>query len=178
MMIRNSQAGTRGIWSKLSRLAMLPVALGGLVAGAASASAQSHQIVVTIHEVRALDNFDALSRGDIFARATIAGEINSTPVFKQAIKQGETIRPAWTLSRTVKPGVHAIKLELFDKDVTKDEVIDINRLPNKRIQEFTINTRNCRISGFAGAPRCGMRITRAGTERKSADIIFSVDVKK
>ena len=160
-------------------LCLAVAALASWATGATVASAQgAHQITVTIHDIKALDKFDTFSRGDIFARVTIAGEIQATQVWKQAVKPGDIMRPNWTITRSVKPGTHAIQLEILDKDITKDEVIDVNRLPNKRVQDFTVNTRNCAVGGFAGSPRCGNRITRAGSESKSAEVVFSVAVKK
>jgi hypothetical protein len=71
-----------------------------------------------------------------------------------------------------------VTLEIFDRDVTKNEPVDINRVANKRKLDFTIDTRNCRISGLTGVRSCRATIVRAGTEPKSAEVTFSVDVRK
>jgi hypothetical protein len=157
---------------------MAPLALGGMVMCEAPAAAQSHQIVVTVHEIKALDRADVASRGDFFAQITIAGDAKATPVVKTPTQAPGSIRPDWKVTSSVKPGRNAVKIELFDKDLAKDDPIDINRLDNRRILEFTVDTRSCRIDGFASAYRCKSRIVRAGKERKAAEITFSVDVKK
>jgi hypothetical protein len=73
--------------------------------------------------------------------------------------------------------VHPIKVELIDKDLSQDDVIDINRLPNRRVLEFTIDTHCCRIEGFASDYSCKSRINRTGKEAKAAEITFTVDAR-
>jgi hypothetical protein len=41
-----------------------------------------------------------------------------------------------------------------------------------------VNTRNCRIDGFSSRFKCGQKITRAGKEKKAAEVTFIVMVKK
>lgn len=140
----------------------------------AGAQAAKHEITVTVTRFKALDRADELSAGDFFARVTIDGASQQTAV----ISDKAEVQPNWKLSKEVKPGVHKIKLALIDKDVSVDDPIDINRLPNKRDIDFTVDTRSCKIDGFAQSYKCGATITRAGTERKKAEISFKIDVKK
>ncbi|AHB50265.1 hypothetical protein W911_12635 [Hyphomicrobium nitrativorans NL23] len=140
----------------------------------AGAQAAKHEITVTVTRFKALDRADELSAGDFFARVTIDGASQQTAV----ISDKAEVKPDWKLSKEVKPGVHKVKLELIDKDVSVDDPIDINRLPNKRDLDFTVDTRSCKLDGFAQSYKCGATITRAGTERKKAEISFKVDVKK
>jgi hypothetical protein len=127
-----------------------------------------------IQRVKALDKIDALSKPDFLARVTIAGKAQVV----QRVREGEDISPNWRISEVVPPGRHDVRIEVFDRDLTKNEPIDINRLPNKRHQDFTIDTRSCRIGGFAGVPRCNTPIVRGGTEAKRAEVTFTVSVKK
>jgi hypothetical protein len=82
------------------------------------------------------------------------------------------------ISKTVAAGVHNIKLEILDKDVTKNDFVDVNRVDNKRDLDFTIDTRSCRIGGFSTAYRCRSPIVRAGNEKKKAEVTFSIAVKR
>lgn len=152
------------------------VAFGAVVFQPAEADAQAakHEITVTVTRFKALDKADELSAGDFFARVTIDGQKLTSPV----ISDRTEVKPDWKLSKSVSPGVHKIKLELIDKDVSVDDPIDINRLGNKRDLDFTVDTRSCKIDGFAQAAKCGAVITRSGGERKMAEISFKVDVKK
>jgi hypothetical protein len=161
---------------------LLAIGCASLVAGLtlgtpAFAGSPTHQIVLNVRDVKALDKFDELSLGDMFARVTIAGIIQSTPVLKQEAAVGQVLRPNWQIIQNVGPGVHPVKVELIDKDLSQDDVIDINRLPNRRILEFTIDTRRCRIEGFASDYNCKSSINRKGKEPKAAEITFTVDVK-
>lgn len=146
----------------------------GVAGGAVAQSPREAEVVVTITKVRAIDKIDAFSRGDFFARVTIDGSVQAVPPVKQ---QGE-IAPNWVFTQKVKRGRVPVRVEILDKDLTKDELIDINRVPDKRVQEFTVNTRSCTIAGFAGSPRCGDSITRAGDQPKAAEITFKVTVNK
>ncbi len=161
---------------------LLAIGCASLVAGLsfgmpASAGSPTHQIVLNVSDVKALDKFDELSLGDIFARVTIAGTSQSTPILKQEAAVGQVLKPNWQIIQNVGPGVHPVKVELIDKDLSQDDVIDINRLPNRRVLEFTIDTRRCRIEGFASNFNCKSPINRAGKEPKAAEITFNVDVK-
>jgi len=154
------------------------MAIAACVALISPANAQNHQVTVTVHSVKLLDRVDAGSQADLFARVTIDGEQKATPPLKQTGRVGDTIRTEFVASKSVKPGSVPVRLEMLDKDLRSDDLIDINRLPNRRILEFNVNTRNCRIEGFASMYRCKARITRAGTERKKAEVTFTVEVRK
>lgn len=155
-------------------IAALAWGVFALQATEVGAQAAKHEITVTVTRFKALDRADELSAGDFFARVTIDGEKLTTPV----ISDRAEVQPDWKLSKTVSPGVHKVKLELIDKDVSVDDPIDINRLGNKRDLDFTVDTRSCKIDGFAQSYKCGATITRRGGERKMAEISFKVDVKK
>jgi hypothetical protein len=72
-----------------------------------------------------------------------------------------------------------VKVEIFDKDVlSKDDLIDINRVDGKRDLDFRINTRTCRVLDFSQGLRCRERIRRSGTEKRKAEITFRVDVRR
>jgi hypothetical protein len=161
-------------------IALSLIALASILAGASTTTAQSAnpQIVITVHSVKPLDKYDELSLGDLFARMTIGGQSTSTEILKQTTQPGVVIRPKWILSQSVAPGKHTVKFEFVDKDITVDDVIDINRLDKRRELEFDVDTRSCRISGFSSPQRCKARNTRTGKEKKAAEVTFSVDVKK
>jgi hypothetical protein len=144
-----------------------------LVGASSPAQAQQKEITVIIKTVKAIDKLDVFSKADFYAKVTIAGETFSTPVVKQA----DQITPNWRVSKRVAAGRHDVKLEILDKDLTKSEPIDINRLDNKRNLDFVVSTRNCRIEGFASTYRCGADITRAGNETKKAEVTFTVEVR-
>lgn len=148
--------------------------IAGVVTAGDTDAAAMHEITITISKVKALDQIDIFSKGDFFARGTIDADVQTTPVAKQ---QSE-IAPNWKISHRVAPGKHTLKLELFDKDLTKNDPIDVNPLNNNRVLEATIDTRKCRITGYNRTYRCGNSITVSGNERKAAAITFSVDVKK
>lgn len=153
-------------------LAASAPALVSMTVGAAAQ--QSHEITVTVKRFQALDKADELSNGDFFARVTIDGKSETTPV----ISDKAEVTPDWKITQPVSPGVRHIKVELIDKDVSVDDPIDINRLPNKRDLDFSVNTNTGRVDGFAESYKVGQTITRAGSERKKASISFQVDVKK
>ncbi len=161
-------------------LLALPAALAAsIVAHTPPASAQANQqIVVTVETVKPLDRFDAASKADLYARVTIAGETKSSPVIKQTGTPGQTIRVDLTVSKSVAAGTHPVKLELLDKDLAADDLIDINSIDKRRVLEFTVNTRTCRIEGFSTTYRCKSKIVRTGKEPKKAEVMFTVDVKK
>lgn len=138
---------------------------------------KEHEITVTIQKVRALDfnDWGLAGQADYYTKVTIAGETFTTT----RIKGHNEISPNWKISKSVKPGKHDVKVQIFDKDVLKpDEYIDINRVSNKRDLDFTIDTRSCRVAGFSGGYKCGQTITRDGDQKKKAHIEFRVDVKK
>lgn len=148
------------------------VLLLGLVPPVTVASQSvADEITVNISLLRSIDRIDALSAPDLYARVTIAGEAFQTEVSRNR----SATNPNWTVSKRVEPGVHDIKIEILDKDVTKNEPVDINRIENKRDLDFTINTKSCTISGFADPFRCGSEIKREGLEVKKAEISFTVN---
>lgn len=156
-------------------LAAAPLlAFTALAPSASEAQTASHELIITISEIRALDRIDDFSNGDLYARVTINGDTMKSDVLKGA----KDIKPNWRLSKKVTPGEHKVKLEIIDKDLTADDSIDINRIDNKRDLDFTVNTRTCRVEGFASTYRCGTKIRRAGNETKKADVTFTVTVKK
>ncbi|MGE3918619.1 MAG: hypothetical protein AB7F78_23240 [Hyphomicrobiaceae bacterium] len=79
-------------------------------------------------------------------------------------------------------GVYTVKLEILDKDVlSKSDLVDINRLDNKRDLDFQVRTRPCEVIGFAqpyDCSRSGAVITRGGRERKAAEVTFRVDTTR
>jgi hypothetical protein len=133
-----------------------------------------HEVVITIEQLKALDRMDVFSRADFFARVTIGGAAQSTPTARQV----ENLRPNWQIVKRVPAGVTDVKVEVFDKDVTKADPVDVNRVANKRDLDFKVNTRSCRVSGFAQSYRCGQSISRAGGENKKAELTFKVTVNK
>jgi hypothetical protein len=153
------------------RTAALAVGLGIGLAGAASAA----DIVVTIDKVAALDKIDPAGQADFFARVTIAGETFKT----ERIRRADVIEPNWVFRKKVPAGTHTVKVEIFDKDVlSKDDLIDINRVDGKRDLDFRVNTRTCRVIDFSQGFRCRDRIRRAGTEKRKAEVTFRVDVRR
>lgn len=173
-MLKAFSRNAARVWAAGAGFAALAWGMATLPPTEAEAQAAKHEITLTVTRFKALDRADELSVGDFFARVTIDGGSQRTAV----ISDRAEVRPDWKLSKEVSPGVHTIKLELIDKDVAIDDPIDINRLPNKRDLDFTVDTRSCRIDGFAETYKCGATISRAGGERKKAEISFKVDVKK
>lgn len=154
-------------------LAAVPMAAVGLYAGSSEA-ARPHEVMVKITHVKAMDAIDNFSKGDFFARVLIGDAITTTPVAKQ---QAE-IRPDWVVTEKVAPGKHKLRLQIFDKDLTADDLIDVNPLKGNRILEATIDTRSCRVSGYGKSYRCGSKVTVIGNEKKAAAVTFIVDVKR
>jgi hypothetical protein len=155
-------------------LAALPLSTLALGTTATTAAAKDPEVIIKITRVRALDQADAFSKGDFYAKVNIGGETVSTP----PVKQEASITPNWVVSRKVKAGVVKVNIGIFDKDVSVDDPIDINRINNKKDLDFTINTKTCRVEGFASTYRCGAKISRAGKEKKAAEITFIVTVKR
>ncbi len=170
------------MFGAISRAAALRKAAAGMALAVAAsavtlapieAAAADRTVTVNVTRFKALDRADELSAGDFFARVTINGKSQSTAV----ISDRAAVQPEWALSAVVPDGDVDVKLELIDKDVSVDDPIDINRISGKRDLDFTVNTRTCRIDGFAEVYKCGTTISRAGTERKKAEITFRVTVK-
>lgn len=148
------------------------VMLGAVPAVATTASAA--EVTVTIERVNGRGPGDLWSRSDFFARVTIDGVTTTTDV----VRNQNNATPNWTITREVRRGIHDIKIEILDKDVTKQESIDITRTPSKKDLDFRANTRTCSVLGFAEGYRCGQSIVREGDEGKSAEITFRVDMKR
>jgi hypothetical protein len=152
----------------------VPPMLFPLASSDAQAQSRPHEITITVSRVRAVDRLDIFSRADFFARSTIGTDAQNTPF----VRQQNDIRPNWRLVHQVPAGRHDVGLELFDRDLTKNDPVDINRVANKRRLDFTIDTRTCRITGLTGISRCKNTIVRAGAEPKSAEVTFTVDVRR
>lgn len=151
----------------------VPFAVATLTVGHGQAAAAEKELTIKISNVRLLDKVDELSKGDLYARVVINGESQKTLV----VKGENVIKPDWKITKKVPSGVQKVKIELDDKDVTQDDMIDINRVDKKRDLDFTVSTKSCRIEGFSSTYKCGSSITRAGGEAKKAEITFSVSVK-
>lgn len=161
----------RALACALTALPLSALILGSTVT---SAAAKDPEVIIKVTNVRALDRADEMSDGDFFARVTINGEKIESPV----VKQEGNIKPDWILAKKVKAGVVKVDFQIIDKDLADDDPVDVNRVDNKRNLEFTVNTRNCRIDGFSSRFKCGQKITRAGKEKKAAEVTFIVMVKK
>lgn len=166
--------------AKAKRLAMA-AALGGAGLALVSLSPSSlraegatREIVFTIKKIKPLDAWDELSKGDPYVRVTVGSTVAVSPVEKNDKSE---FRPGWKLSAKVPQGVHKVKLELIDKDLTADDPVDVNRVDNKRDLDFTVDTKTCKIEGFSSTYKCGSSISRAGKETKKGDITFTVSVK-
>lgn len=157
---------------KLAAAALLAGAatlLGGAVEAASAA-----EIEIVVDRVRALDVIDLSGGADFYARVTIAGEVFKT----DPIRNQNEISPNWIIRKQVHHGTYDVQLEILDKDVSRDDPIDINRIDPKRDLDFRVNTRTCTISGFAELYDCGTIIQRAGNEKKKAEITFRVYVRR
>ena len=152
-------------------LLVLPAAVIALAPGS-DAATTNQELTVKVSKVKALDRLDEFSKGDLYVRVTIDGEVQSSPV----VRVESVNKLDWKLSKKVSRGEHKVKVELLDKDLTQDDAIDINRVDKKRDLDFTV-TSGCRIEGFSSAYKCGSSITRTGAEKKKAEITFSVSVK-
>src|SRR5262249_50543779 len=147
-----------GAFALVTAGAAVPLGLCALGPIAANAQGGTQEITITISSVRAVDSPDLFSKADYFARVTIDGDVQST----QPIKGQNEIRPNWKIVKRVAPGRHTIKVEILDKDLARNDLIDINAIDKKRDLDFTLDSRNCRIEGFATTYRCGTSITRTG----------------
>ena len=146
-----------------------------VVAGfALSPAAQAKTVCVTVHSVKALDRVD-VSPADFYARVEIDGIVDIT----DRIRQKNQITPNWEVCQDVgKRRTIPLELEIWDKDIAIDDMIDINPITSpKRRQNFGVNTRTCRVSGFKSRPKCKAKITQSGNEKKRAEVVFSVSVK-
>lgn len=136
-------------------------------------STREVEVQLTIHRLIALDRGDWWSSEDFFARVTIGGQAFKT----DRIRQTNDVIPNWRFNAIVPNERTDIKIEIFDKDLMQDDPIDINRIDPKRDLDFVVNPRTCRLEGFSSAYRCRQIVTRAGNERKRAEMEFSVDVR-
>lgn len=155
-------------------IVLTPVGLVALDGAQVQAQPATHEIVIKVTRVKALDEYDEFSKGEFYGRASIGGKKEKSEV----VRNETDAKTNWTFSFPVTPGQHDVKLELLDKDLSVDDPIDINRLDRKRDLDFTVNTRTCRIEGFAQVYRCGTLITRTGAEKKKAAIYFTVAVRR
>ena len=157
--------------SGLRSIGAVALAIGG--AALLPTVAQAAEIIITVNDVKAVDRADVFSRPDFFAAVTIAGETFTTKVARNQANAS----PNWVVRKTVPRGTHDVKLAIFDKDLTKNEAIDINARDNKRDLDFRVNTRNCRVLDLSGVGSgCRSTITRAGKERKAAEVRFTVEI--
>jgi hypothetical protein len=152
----------------------LVMGVAALAMSAAGTTVQAEEIIINITRVKALDKIDAVSKADFLARVTIGG----VPLLTEVVKNQDDIKPNWVIKKAVGPGVHDVKIELLDKDVTKNDFIDINRVAKKRDLDFKVDTAKCRITGFSSGYACKDSITRSGAEKKKAEITFTVNVTK
>jgi C2 domain len=173
MLGTNLKPMTARVSAMAAALLAVPLAVAAFAPQSQAASA-NQELTIKITNVRLLDKVDELSKGDLYARVVIDGEVQKTLV----VKGENVIKPDWKISKKVSRGEHKVKIELDDKDVTQDDMIDINRVDKKRDLDFTVNTKSCRVNGFSSTYKCGSSITRAGTEDKKAEITFTVTVKK
>ncbi len=160
----------RALFAALA-LAAAPAAL------TTSAEARDYEIVITISQLTALDAADVWLAGpdDFYARVTIDGEVFSTRIKRQQ----NVAQPNWKISKVVSNRKVDVRLEIYDKDIGKpDDKIDINRITPKRDLDFVVDTRRCRVEGFADSFRCGDEIRRQGNEDKKAEIVFYVDAER
>ncbi|MEZ5852472.1 MAG: hypothetical protein R3D68_17710 [Hyphomicrobiaceae bacterium] len=166
--------------SKSALTSLRRLAGGALVAAATTLAsgglqaATAAEIEVVIDRVKALDVIDLSGGADFYAQVTIAGEVFKT----EPMKDQNEISPNWVIRKRVHHGTYDVKLEILDKDVSKDDPIDINRVDPKRDLDFRVNTRTCGITGFAQYYHCGTIIQRAGNEKKKAEITFRVYVRR
>lgn len=142
-----------------------------LVAGTAMTAA-ADTITLRIESLRAIDKLDPLGQADFFARVTIDGQVFQT----KRIRRADVVHPNWEFPHQTNKRSVDVKIEIFDKDIlTPSDLIDINRVDNKRDLDFRVtNERRCRVIGFADDYRCRDKVIRAGRERKAAEITFSV----
>jgi hypothetical protein len=143
--------------------------------GTPANTAAAEEVIVTITRVRALDIIDGIwTNPDFMARVTIADKRFAT----EPIRNQADVRPTnWVFRHQVRGGRHPIKIEIQDWDSVRPDVIDISPTPNKRDLDFGINTGVCMVTGFKEPYRCNAVITRGGSERKKAEITFTVDVR-
>lgn len=154
------------------RRGLTSLAAAGLFATAMPVLAQAADVTIRITHVKALDKIDAVSPADFVARVTLGGQ---PPCVTPVVKDKDEIRPKdWVCTFKVPAGVHEVKLQLADKDVSVSDPVDINRLASKRDLDFQIDTRRCIITGFSQVYACGARITRSGDQAKKAEITFVV----
>ncbi len=168
-----------GVGRTALRAGALAGAFAAMVIAGATQSAIADEVIITIESIQAIDRIDpGGGQADFFARVTINGEVFRTP----AIRKADVVRPNWVISKRVRPGTHTVKLEILDRDVlSKDDAIDINRIDGKRDLDFRVRTRNCVVLDFAEPYRCsgrGVSITRAGREKKSAEVRFNVNTRR
>lgn len=168
-MSSKGYAGRRG--------AVMGAALVAMVSGAA-VPAVAQELIITIERIRALDKIDAAGQADFYAQVTIDGKVIKT----ERIRRADDVRPNWVIRAPITKPTADVKLEILDKDVlSKDDLVDVNRIDGKRDLDFRVRTRPCRVEGFSQSYDCsgsGVSITRAGREKKAAEVTFRVDTSR
>ncbi len=173
-MTRPSSTMTkRRSFATIAAVLMVP-ALAATVAVAQSG--KMDEVTITVNRYKTLDKIDVGGGApDIFARVTIGGTAQKSPVAKQQTGG----KPDWKITQSVPRGKTNVKVELLDKDVLNpSDAIDINRVDKKRDLDFVVDTARCRVEGLSNVSSCGQRISRTGAENKKAEIDFRVSVKK
>lgn len=163
----------RGMGKSARAAALAAVAIAGF-----AAPAMAQDLIITIERVRALDKIDAAGQADFYAQVTIDGKTIKT----ERIRRADDVRPNWVIRAPMTGRRSEVKLEILDKDVlSKDDLVDINRLDGKRDLDFSVRNGPCRVEGFAQSYDCsgrGVVITRGGNEKKAAEVTFRVDVSR
>lgn len=168
-MLRVGVERTRRWGAKLAGV-LLAATIGG-----AALPAVADEVIIRIERVRALDRIDPTSSPDFFAQVTIGGQVFKTVRIKNAVD----IRPNWVIRADVPSGVTPVNISILDNNILKkDELIDVNRVDNKRDLDFRVNTRSCQILDFSQSYRCRDRIVRGGSEKKAAELTFRVEVRR
>lgn len=150
-------------------------ALAGTVALAQSKGPMD-EVTITVNRYKTLDKIDVGGGApDIFARVTIGGTVQKSPVAKQQVAG----KPDWKITQSVPRGKTNVKVELLDKDILNpSDAIDINYVDKKRDLDFVVDTKRCSVEGLTGISGCGQKISRKGRENKKSEIDFRVSVKK
>lgn len=176
-MSRATRISTRRSIATIAAILAVP-ALAATVAVAQSgkSSGKMDEVTITVNRYKTLDRIDVGGGApDIFARVTIGGTVQKSPVAKQQTAG----KPDWKITQSVPRGKTNVKVELLDKDILNpSDAIDINAVANKRDLDFVVDTAKCRVEGLSNISSCGQRISRTGKENKKSEIDFRVSVKK
>jgi hypothetical protein len=149
-----------------------------LVSLSLPATAQNAEVRVTIMRVKNIQGGDVLSKPDYFAKVTIAEETFTS----QHIQDKDDISPNWIFTKSAPIGFTGqipIVIAIFDKDVTKDDPVDVSPAPDRRELRMNVNAIACTIAGDVTA-RCGTAIVTAGnvSVKPRAELTFTVEVRK